>query len=102
MGISARLAQLLAEAPDEAEVIETGSGAEAAWWTWGNLRAVARAVEETLEAAGLAGPGTRVGVVLENRPEHVGLLAAILAGERCVVTLSPLQPAARLSADIAR
>jgi acyl-CoA synthetase (AMP-forming)/AMP-acid ligase II len=101
VGISARLAQLLAEAPDAAEVIETGAGAEASWWTWGNLRAVARAVEETLETAAL-GPGARVGVVLENRPEHVGVLAAILADERCVVTLSPLQPAARLAADITR
>jgi long-chain acyl-CoA synthetase len=101
VGIRARLAQLLGEAPDDAEVIETGSGAEASWGTWGDLRATARAVDGALAAAGL-GPGARIGVVLENRPEHVAALAAILASERCVVTLSPLQPAARLAADVAR
>jgi long-chain acyl-CoA synthetase len=43
-----------------------------------------------------------VGVVLENRPEHLSALVGLLATGRCIVTLSPLQPADRLAADIAR
>lgn len=97
MGIRDRLSQLLAEAPPDAEAIEH----DEVWWTWGQLRYTAQAVTEALEVAGLPADA-RVGVVLENRPEHVAAIAAVIASGRCVVTLSPLQPAARLVADIAR
>jgi long-chain acyl-CoA synthetase len=97
VGIRERLALLLREAPDGAEAVEH----EAVWWTWGQIRACAREAEAVLERAGL-GPAARIGMVLENRPEHVAVLAAVLATGRCVVTLSPLQPAGRLATDIAR
>ncbi|TQM11368.1 class I adenylate-forming enzyme family protein [Pseudonocardia kunmingensis] len=97
MGIRDRLTRLLREAPAAAEAIEH----EGAWWTWGDVRATAQAVTDQLDAAGL-GAGSRVGVVLENRPEHVAITAAVIASGRCLVTLSPLQPAARLAADIER
>lgn len=96
MGIRERLCQLLAEAPPDAEAIEYDD----AWWSWGQVQATARAVVDALDAAGLHADA-RVGVVLENRPEHVATVAAVIASGRCVVTLSPLQPAARLAADIA-
>ncbi|WP_040701271.1 class I adenylate-forming enzyme family protein [Nocardia vinacea] len=97
MGIRDRLSLLLAEAPADAEAIEH----EERWWTWGMVQETARAVNGALDAAGLH-PDARVGVVLENRPEHVAVVAAVIASGRCVVMLSPLQPAARLAADIAR
>lgn len=97
MEIRDRLTRLLAEAPAEAEAIEH----DEAWWTWGQVQETARAVADALDAAGLPSDA-RVGVVLENRPEHVATVAAVIASGRCVVTLSPLQPAARLAADIAR
>ncbi|WP_040825886.1 class I adenylate-forming enzyme family protein [Nocardia jiangxiensis] len=97
MGIRDRLSRLLAEAPAAAEAIEH----EEVWWTWGSVQATAAAVARDLQAAGL-GEDARVGVVLENRPEHVAAVAALIASGRCVVMLSPLQPAARLAADIAR
>lgn len=96
MGIRDRLTRLLAESPADAEAIEH----HGTWWTWGRVRATARGVDEALTAAGL-GTGARIGVVLENRPEHVAAIAAVIASGRCLVTLSPLQPAARLAADIA-
>ncbi|WP_216898451.1 AMP-binding protein [Nocardia alni] len=97
MGIRDHLSRLLAEAPADAEAIEY----EQLWWTWGDIRATARATLEALDSTGAA-VGNRVGVVLENRPEHIAVVAALIASGRCVVALSPLQPAARLSADIAR
>ncbi|MFK4100299.1 class I adenylate-forming enzyme family protein [Streptomyces sp. NPDC019531] len=97
MAIRDRLSRLLAEAPGDAEAIEH----EGTWWTWGDVQKTARAVLDALDALGLP-PGARVGVVLENRPEHVVTVAAVIASGRCLVMLSPLQPAARLAADIDR
>lgn len=96
MGIRDRLSRLLAEAPPEAEAIEH----DERWWTWGSMQHTARALGDALDAAGLHADA-RIGVVLENRPEHVAVVAAVIASGRCVVMLSPLQPAARLAADIA-
>lgn len=97
MGISERAARLLHETPDDAEAVEH----DRTWWSWGRVRGCARAVGEALRAAG-AGPGARVGLILENRPEHVATLAALLAGGWPAVVLNPLQPGARLAADLGR
>ncbi|MFI1357886.1 class I adenylate-forming enzyme family protein [Streptomyces sp. NPDC020898] len=97
MGIRDRLSRLLTEAPADAEAIEY----EGEWWTWGQIQETARGVVKALDAVGLPAGG-RVGVVLENRPEHVAVVAAVIASGRCLVMLSPLQPAARLAADIDR
>ncbi|WP_327312145.1 class I adenylate-forming enzyme family protein [Streptomyces sp. NBC_01235] len=97
MGIRDRLTRLLAEAPADAEAIEHHGD----WWTWGQVQEIARTVVDALDAAGLR-TGARVGLVLENRPEHVAVVAAVIASGRCLVMLSPLQPAARLAADIDR
>ncbi|MFE6821015.1 class I adenylate-forming enzyme family protein [Streptomyces sp. NPDC057690] len=96
MGIRDRLARLLAEAAADAEAIEYDGG----WWTWGQVQRTARTLGEALDAMG-AQAGARVGVVLENRPEHIAVVAAVIASGRCLVMLSPLQPAVRLAADIA-
>jgi long-chain acyl-CoA synthetase len=95
--VRSRLAQLLREAPADADAIEF----EGAWWTWGQLQRSAAAVDEALTAAGIGIAG-RVGLVLENRPEHVAVVLALLTTDRVLVTMSPLQPPERLSADIAR
>ena len=97
MLIRDRLELLLREAPRDAEAVEF----ERTWWHWGRLREIATAVSGRLDEAGL-GLHTRIGMILENRPEHVAALAAVLATGRIVVTLSPLLPAARLAADIER
>lgn len=97
MGIRDRLSRLLAEAPAAAEAIEY----DQKWWTWGQVQRTADELRAALDALGLH-TGARVGVVLENRPEHVAVVAAVIASGRCLVMLSPLQPAARLAADITR
>lgn len=100
MGIRDRLAALLSEAPAEAVAIEASGPHGLVWWTWGQVQRVAAAISEELDSAGV-GSGGRVGLVVENRPQHVAALVAILAAGRCVVTFSPLQPPPRLVADIA-
>jgi acyl-coenzyme A synthetase/AMP-(fatty) acid ligase len=97
MTVRVRIAQLLQDAPAEAEAVEF----EGRWWSWGQLQAAAAEVDAALDAAGIGAAG-RVGVVLENRPEHVCAVLAILASDRCLVTMSPLQPPDRLSADLRR
>lgn len=92
-----RIAQLLEQAPPDAEAIEF----DGVWWTWRQLGAIAAAVDEALVVAGIGGAG-RVGVVLENRPEHAAAVLAILSSGRCLVTMSPLQPPDRLAADLHR
>ncbi|GAB2857213.1 class I adenylate-forming enzyme family protein [Nocardioides pacificus] len=91
-----RFRQLLDEAPGDADAIEY----DEQWTTWGTLQQIGRDLERELTARGL-GESARVGVILENTPEHVAVLVALIGSGRCVVTLSPLQPPQRLAADIA-
>lgn len=64
------------------------------------MQATAAGIDDALNALGI-GVASPVGIVLENRPEHVSAVLALLASSRCVVTFSPLQPRERLRADIA-
>ncbi|MCX5374850.1 AMP-binding protein [Streptomyces sp. NBC_00103] len=77
MGIRDRLSRLLAEAAADAEAIEH----HGEWWTWGQVQRTARGAVDALDAAGRE-TGARVGVVLENRPEHVAVVAAVIASGR--------------------
>ena len=95
MGIRERLAALLREAPEDVDAVEF----DESWVTWGAMRATARALEEHFTDLP---PAARIGLVLENRPEHIAAIACILAAGHCVVTLSPLQPPQRLIADFER
>lgn len=97
MSFRQRFQQLLEHAPPEREAVEF----EGAWTTWRTLQAVARSLDAALTARGL-GAEARVGLVLENRPEHVAVLLGVLATGRTVVTFSGLQPPARLAADVER
>lgn len=98
MGVRSRFAELLAQVPAAARAVESDGGV---WHTWQQFQTEAHDLDALLTPLGL-GDGARVGVVIENRPEHVGALVALLASGRCVVTLSPLQPPERLAADIRR
>jgi acyl-CoA synthetase (AMP-forming)/AMP-acid ligase II len=69
------------------------------WVTWGQVRTLTERIASELAAAG-CGPGGRVAVVLGNRMESVATLIAIFRTERTLVTISPLQPAERLAADL--
>ncbi|GAC1579411.1 MAG: hypothetical protein NVS3B27_23330 [Novosphingobium sp.] len=68
-------------------------------YSWGQIGAAVTAIENALDAMGLPREA-RVGVMLRNRPGHVAAMLAVLASDRCLVTLNPLLPDARLQADI--
>jgi long-chain acyl-CoA synthetase len=70
------------------------------WVSWGRVRTLAERIDGGLADAGCYAAG-RVGVVLGNWMESVAALIAIFRGGRTLVTLSPLQPPERLSADLA-
>jgi acyl-CoA synthetase (AMP-forming)/AMP-acid ligase II len=83
------------QADNDANMLEIGGH----WVSWGRIRTVVEQLDEQLSAAG-CGAGCRVAVVLGNRTESVAALIAIVCGERTLVTISPLQPVERLSADL--
>jgi len=82
-------------ADDDANMLQSGGD----WISWGRIRTLAERLDEQLRAAG-CGAGGRVAVVLGNRMESVAALIAIMRAERTLVTISPLQPVERLSADL--
>jgi acyl-CoA synthetase (AMP-forming)/AMP-acid ligase II len=68
---------------------------ERAWHTWGEVQATATAV------AAHVVPGARVGLMLRNRPGHVGLLLGLLGAGACVVAIDPGRGDDRVRADLA-
>ncbi|MGB9304725.1 MAG: AMP-binding protein [Mycobacterium sp.] len=82
-------------ADDEANMLQH----DGQWISWGRVRRLAEQLDEQLSVAGCTAGG-RVAVVLGNRMESVAALIAILRGDRTLVTISPLQPVERLSADL--
>lgn len=72
---------------------------ERRWWRWGELAAIGRALDALLNEHGL-GAGVRVGCVMRNRPQVAAAILELVCSDRCVVTLNPMLPDARLAADI--
>jgi acyl-CoA synthetase (AMP-forming)/AMP-acid ligase II len=89
--LSERIAEVLAIDP-AADAIE----ADGRWWTYGELAATVEAV-----AALVPAPGTEVGILLRNRPVHVGFLLGVLVAGGCVVTINPGRGVDRTRDDIA-
>jgi acyl-CoA synthetase (AMP-forming)/AMP-acid ligase II len=89
--LSERIAEVLAIDP-VAGAVEF----EGAWSTFGELAATAS------HAAGLVpAPGTEVGILLRNRPVHIGFLLGVLLAGGCVVTINPGRGIDRTRDDIA-
>jgi long-chain acyl-CoA synthetase len=84
------------DANDDARMLQN----DGRWVAWGSVRSLTDRIDAELTAAG-CGEGGRVAVVLSNRMESVAALIAIFRGGRTLVTISPLQPPERLSADLA-
>lgn len=83
------------DATDDMPMVEQ----DGQWVTWGEIRRLTERIDAELTAAHCQ-IGGRIAVVLNNRPESVAALIATVLGERTLVTLSPLQPPARLAADL--
>ncbi len=69
------------------------------WHSWGELTAIIDGIEAIL-AANAIGPGTRIGGILRNTPQMAAVITGIIINDRCVVTLNPALPEAKLVNDI--
>ena len=90
--LSVRLTRVLAIDPGASLVEFQGS-----WRSWGQLAATAEAVRAQVPV-----PGTRVGVLIRNRPAHLGLLTGLLLAGACVVTINPGRGEDRVRDDVAQ
>lgn len=93
MELARNIRQTLTRGSEPAFELETG------WFTWGEVAAVAEALQAALDGMGI-GPSTPIGLVGRNRAWTASALLGILAGERCQVPLNPFQSAERLRQDI--
>src|SRR5699024_1396527 len=88
--LSERIAAVLDLEP-EARALEY----DGRWFSWSEIAALARRI------AALTAAGTRVGILLRNRPAQLAALLGVLLGEGCVVVLNPSRGDDRTRADIA-
>lgn len=72
---------------------------EKAWHNWGELTAIIDAIETALRANGI-GPGARIGGILRNTPQIAAMIIGTIINDRCMVTLNPTLPDAKLVNDI--
>jgi acyl-CoA synthetase (AMP-forming)/AMP-acid ligase II len=86
-----RIAAVLAIDPSAAALEFEGR-----WRTWGELAATVESVAAQLPVA-----GTRIGVLLRNRPAPVALLLGALRAGACVVAIDPQRGAERTAREIA-
>ena len=68
---------------------------EGKWHSWGQLAATADSIGDVTP------PGRRVGVLLRNRPVHVGLLVGLLRAGACIVVINPGRGEDRVQAEVA-
>lgn len=69
------------------------------WTTWGDLNAIAAAIDAILVENGI-GTGVRIGGILRNTPQIAALIIGTIVGDRCIVTLNPALPEEKLRNDI--
>ncbi len=89
--LSTRIAEIVAIDPG-APALEF----EGRWYRWGELGATVEAI-----AAQVGAPGDQVGIVLRNRPAHVGALLGVLRAGGCAVAINPSRGVERTRDDIA-
>lgn len=90
-GLGERIASVLALDPSAPALEFAGR-----WRSWGELAATALSV-----AAELPAPGTRIGVLLRNRPAEVACVLGALSKGACVVAINPERGADRVRREIA-
>lgn len=89
-----KLRAIMALDPDRTQIDFGGTD-----YSWRQIADAVRAIEAALDAMGLPDEA-RVGVMLRNRPGHVAAIVAVLSTDRCLVTLNPILPDAKLFTDV--
>jgi long-chain acyl-CoA synthetase len=85
-----RITDVLALEPDARAIESDGS-----WCTWGELAEFARQVTAHVS------PDFQVGVLLRNRPTHVGTLLGLIQAGATLVVINPSRGDERIRADVA-
>ena len=96
MKLAGRIEQLYREYGDAPAVLY-----EDEWSSWADLAAIHDGIEQVLHQGGVA-PGAAIGVILRERPGSVAALLASLAGGRCALPISPIQPDGAIGDEITR
>lgn len=92
--MASRILRVLALDP-EAEAIVAGNDVN----PWRFISDMIRILNASLDSSG-EGRGCSVGLIMRNRAPCVAALGALIATDRCVVTLSPMFPDTVLAQDI--
>ncbi|WEK42419.1 MAG: fatty acid--CoA ligase family protein [Candidatus Sphingomonas colombiensis] len=92
--ITEKLRTIMALDPQRAEI-----DFERRDYSWGELSRAVDAIEAAFDSMGLSSEAC-VGTLLRNRPGHIAAILAILSTDRCLVTLNPLLPDAKLFDDL--
>lgn len=92
--ITDKLRAIMALDPDRAEIDFEGRD-----YSWGDLARIVGAIEAALGAMDLPREA-RIGVLLRNRPGHIAAILAVLSTDRCLVSLNPILPDAKLNEDV--
>ncbi len=95
-GLAERVHAVLRVDPARGAIEQNGR-----WWSWGQLAQLMQDVDALLASCGL-GAGTPVGMLLRNRPAHLGALLQVLISSRCAVTINPFQSPEKLAADLSK
>jgi len=94
MGLTERIQAVMSVAPKQSALEYKGH-----WHSWEEVSQLMQSLEVAAQKANL-GEGEQIGVLLRNRPAHVAALLQIIASRRCVVTLNPFQPPAKIAKEL--
>ncbi|WP_397589104.1 class I adenylate-forming enzyme family protein [Sphingorhabdus sp.] len=72
---------------------------EKTWTSWAELNGIIDAIELLLKENDI-GPGARIGGILRNNPLMAAVIIGTIINDRCIVTLNPMLPDAKLANDI--
>jgi len=68
-------------------------------YSWKQIADTAHAVKRAIDDQGLP-EGAGVAIILRNRPQIYAAVLAVVMGDRCVITLNPMLPDAKVAGDI--
>ena len=69
------------------------------WYSWGNLASNIEGISALLDQLKL-GADSRIGIMIQNRPDSVAAILATVARDCCIVSINPLLPKERLNKDL--
>ncbi|MEE2058542.1 class I adenylate-forming enzyme family protein [Rhodococcus artemisiae] len=92
--LARRIAAVLDLDPDVGAIEYDGT-----WFTWGQIAHLADRINALCRQYG-SGEGSRIGVLLRNRPVHVATLLGVLLSGRCLVVINPSRGNERTRSDI--